>query len=264
MRQDYSTKRKVFGKLLSENPLHLRTMAKLVVQLRWMTHLLFHVISLLGQTESPQNSSTTDITDSKLLLRLFTPILKATTAKLGVAFLSDCMECLGGQGYVEEGGIAVLYRDAQVNTIWEGTTNVLADDMLRVLRGKTGAETLDALDRYMASCVEQGEKCTKLGDCARGFARMYQTWRGRVTQTDGGVVTANARELAMSLGRIVGAMETMVDAASDGDDVEVECCKRILDEDHSWHVDAKTTMTWDKRIIFGDNIPLTSVVQARL
>src|ERR1700738_3466363 len=121
-------------------------MAVLAVQLRHVTHLTFFVISLLGKTEVPSPSSTDPHSaDASLLLRLLTPVLKASVAKRAVWFMSECMECLGGQGYVEEGGIAQHYRDVQVNAIWEGTTNVLADDMLRVLRGKSGPETLKSL-----------------------------------------------------------------------------------------------------------------------
>ena len=223
-------------------------MANLAVQLRCMTHLSFFVIDLLGQTESTNTSS-----NARLLLRLMTPILKATVSKTAVAFLSECMECLGGQGYVEEGGIAVLYRDTQVNAIWEGTTNVLAHDMLRVLRGKEGGAVLAALDGYITSAVAQGAKCPGLRDIPRRYESIYKKWRVRMTETEEGVVVAHARELALWLGRIIAAMELMVDAASDGDQVEIECCWRVFDvKNQGWDRDAKTTAQWDRRIVYGD------------
>jgi hypothetical protein len=226
-----------------------------------MTHLNFLVINLLGKTEFPPTS--TNIADAHLLLRLLTPVLKATVAKTAVPFLSECMECLGGQGYVEEGGIGVLYRDTQVNAIWEGTTNVLADDMLRVLRGKAGPSTLKALDRYFANAVTESEKCAKLGDCPQRYKRIYEKWRGRING-DKDVVTAHARELVLWLGRLIGAMEMMIDAASDRDDIEVECCKRVFDvKNLGWDGDAKTNMEWDRRIVFGDkSVPV--VIHAKL
>jgi hypothetical protein len=251
----------VLGKLLSENTLHLRTLATLSVQLRYLTHFNFFVIKLLGQTEAPDSSAGSS-NDAKLLLRLFTPVLKATTAKMGVAFLSECMECLGGQGYVEEGGIAVHYRDIQVNAIWEGTTNILANDMLRVLRGKSGVATLAALDRYIEYAIGEGEKCAKLGDYPHKLGNIYLKWRSRLTEEDEGIVTAHARELCLWLGRTIGAMEMMIDAASDGDDVEIECCKRIFDvKNQGWEDDARKTADWDRRIVFGQD---TCAIQARL
>lgn len=231
------------------------------MQLRYLTHFTFFVVKLLGQTEVP-DSSAESTNDAKLLLRLLTPVLKATTAKMGVAFLSECMECLGGQGYVEEGGIAVIYRDIQVNSIWEGTTNILAHDMLRVLRGKSSVATLAALDRYIEYAVREGEKCAKLGDYPQKFRNIYLKWRGRLTEGNEGVVTAHARELCLWLGRTMGTMEMMIDAASDGDDVEIECCKRIFDvKNHGWEDDARMTADWDRRIVFGQE---ASTMQARL
>src|SRR5204863_3603671 len=67
------------------------------------------------------------------LLRLLTPVVKLNTAKQAVSGLSEVCESFGGAGYIEDTGIPTLLRDAQVLPIWEGTTNVLALDVLRVL-----------------------------------------------------------------------------------------------------------------------------------
>jgi putative acyl-CoA dehydrogenase len=253
------------GRLLSENELHLRTLSALAVQLRYLTHFAFFTISLLGKTEAPNLNDKND-DDARLLLRLFTPVLKATVAKMGVAFVSECMECLGGQGYVEEGGIAVIYRDIQVNSIWEGTTNVLAHDMLRVLRGRFGVATIEALDRYIANSITECEKCRKLGDLPQRTKEDYEKWRGKALSKTEGVVELHARDLALWLGRTIGAVEMLRDAATDGDDVEIECCKRVFDvKNHEWDENARNTAEWDRRIVFGqDKSDLSTVVQARL
>ena len=235
-------------------------MAQLAVQLRCMTHLSFFVINLLGQTEATDRNP-----DAKLLLRLFTPVLKAIVAKTAVAFLSECMECLGGQGYVEEGGIAALYRDTQVNAIWEGTTNVLAHDMLRVLQGKSGNAVLGALDRYISSAVSKGRRCPKLKDLPKRYEDMYSKWRAKVTQSNQDVVVSHARELTLSLGKLIAVMELMVDAAEDGDEVEIECCWRAFDiNNEEWEVDAKATANWDRRIVYGVELVGKMKVQAKL
>ena len=73
-------------------------------------------------------------------LRLVAPLAKLTTGKLAVAVASEYLECFGGAGYVEDTGLPRLLRDAQVLPIWEGTTNVLAVDVLRGLaRGEGSA-----------------------------------------------------------------------------------------------------------------------------
>src|SRR5437763_15799050 len=72
--------------------------------------------------------------DDPRLLRILTPIVKAVTGKLAVPCVSECMELIGGNGYIEDRPMARLLRDAQVLPIWEGTTNILALDMLRSAR----------------------------------------------------------------------------------------------------------------------------------
>jgi hypothetical protein len=71
--------------------------------------------------------------EDELLLRFLIPVCKLYTAKLAVAHVSEGLECFGGQGYMEDTGIARALRDTQVLPIWEGTTNILSLDVLRVL-----------------------------------------------------------------------------------------------------------------------------------
>ncbi len=66
--------------------------------------------------------------------RLLTPVIKYWVCKLAPAFAYEAMECLGGNGYVEDYVMARLYREAPVNAIWEGSGNVMALDVLRALK----------------------------------------------------------------------------------------------------------------------------------
>ena len=59
---------------------------------------------------------------------------KHWVCKRAIAHIGEAMECLGGSGYVEESGLPRLYREAPVNSIWEGSGNVLCLDVLRALR----------------------------------------------------------------------------------------------------------------------------------
>jgi len=76
-----------------------------------------------------------------------TPVTKYWVCKIGPALAYEAMECLGGNGYVEEGVAARLYRELPVNAIWEGSGNVMALDLLRVLQREpdTGAMVMDDL-----------------------------------------------------------------------------------------------------------------------
>jgi putative acyl-CoA dehydrogenase len=66
-------------------------------------------------------------------MRLLTPAIKYWVCKSAPGFLYEAMECLGGNGYVEEGILARHYRESPVNAIWEGSGNVMCLDVLRAL-----------------------------------------------------------------------------------------------------------------------------------
>ena len=71
--------------------------------------------------------------------RVMTPVVKYWVCKIAPALLYEAMECLGGNGYVEEAPLARYYREAPVNAIWEGSGNVMALDVLRVLGTRAGS-----------------------------------------------------------------------------------------------------------------------------
>jgi alkylation response protein AidB-like acyl-CoA dehydrogenase len=118
-------------------PLHVETLVQLELTYRALAQMLFYECVLLGRTECDTADSEQRKHDAQTL-RFITPICKSFGCKVGIQAISECMEALGGQGYMEDVGIARAVRDAQVNTIWEGTTNVLGLDVLRVLRETKG------------------------------------------------------------------------------------------------------------------------------
>jgi putative acyl-CoA dehydrogenase len=136
---DYARRRHAFGKPLIEHPLHVETLADAELEFRAGFLLAFRVVELLGREESGE----ADESDMKLL-RLLTPIAKLYTAKQAIAIASEAIEAFGGAGYIEDTGMPRLLRDAQVLSIWEGTTNVLSLDTLRAI------EHVDALATWVA------------------------------------------------------------------------------------------------------------------
>ncbi|MGH0140548.1 UNVERIFIED_CONTAM: hypothetical protein FKN15_030756 [Acipenser sinensis] len=131
--REYATKRFVFGKFLKEHPLHMQTMARMEVETRAAFLLLMELSRLLGREETGCASEL-----ELHMLRLLTPVAKLYTGKQAVAVISEGLECFGGQGYMEDTGLPVLLRDAQVLSIWEGTTNILSLDVLRSLAKSRG------------------------------------------------------------------------------------------------------------------------------
>jgi alkylation response protein AidB-like acyl-CoA dehydrogenase len=136
---DYARRRVAFGKPLIEHPLHVETLAEMGLELRAAFLLAFRVVELLGKEECGEAN------EAELrLLRFLIPIAKLYTAKQAIAVASETIEAFGGAGYLEDTGIPRLLRDAQVLSIWEGTTNVLSLDSLRAV------ERVDALGTWIA------------------------------------------------------------------------------------------------------------------
>jgi hypothetical protein len=145
--EDYARHRVAFGRPLAEQPLHVETLAAMVVEYGAGLQLAFHIGQLLGREECGEASP-----DESRLLRLLTPAVKLYTAKQAVALASETLEAFGGAGYVEDTGLPRLLRDAQVLSIWEGTTNVLALDVLRALGASDALEVfVAAVERRLAA-----------------------------------------------------------------------------------------------------------------
>lgn len=94
--RDYAHRRKAQNKFLTEHLLHLETLAGLETQYRGSLQLFLETAVLMGKVECNQATKEEDI-----LSRLLTPLLKLYTAKQAVSVLSECIEALGGTGYME-------------------------------------------------------------------------------------------------------------------------------------------------------------------
>jgi hypothetical protein len=112
--------------------------------------------------------------------------------------VSECIEAFGGAGYVEDTGLPLLLRDAQVLPIWEGTTNVLALDT--VLRGElsVGLPALRQRIQQVMS-VQNDQRLTKAVQQALAAVEHVSSWLSH--NDDPRCLQAYARRLAMTLGR---------------------------------------------------------------
>lgn len=121
----YIERRQAFGRPIIEWPLAQETFFDLEAEQVAALLLTFETVDLLGRADAGD-------AEAERLLRILIPIVKAVTAKLAVPCVSEAMELIGGNGYIEESPLPRLLRDAQVLPIWEGTTNILVLDALRV------------------------------------------------------------------------------------------------------------------------------------
>lgn len=192
--RDYARKREAFGDAIINHRLHQETLADLQARQEGMLHLSFRLAELLGHRESNGMDEPT-----RALLRLLTPIAKLTTAKQAVSGTSEVIEAFGGAGYVEDTGVPPLLRDAQVLPIWEGTTNVLALDVLRALKETEG---LTLLRNELERCLSPLETPAlhEAGQSAVQAFRDAANWL-RAAQNEGSKeVQAGARGFALTIG----------------------------------------------------------------
>ncbi|KAF9431357.1 hypothetical protein BGZ76_000417 [Entomortierella beljakovae] len=217
--KDYARRREVFGALLKDQPLHLATLANMENQYRATCQFLFFCVAILGRMETLDNELPQVKHRDQYLLRLLTPVLKLWSAKHAFYFSQEAMECYGGQGYMEETGIGRIMRDVLVNTIWEGTTNVLSLDLLRVMTETKG----HALQVYSDTVREIMAPLKHKAEWARSFKSIeesliliairftsYATVEGRET------LEASARSLSMSIADVLaGALMCQHAAWSD-------------------------------------------------
>lgn len=192
--RDYAGRRQAFGATLSEHPLHADTLAGLQAEYEAAFHLTFRVVELLGREEAGEGSA-----GEGLLLRVLTPVAKATTGKQAVAVTSECLEAFGGAGYLEDTGLPLLLRDAQVLPIWEGTTNVLSLDTLRALRADGAFEAVQAEAAACRRSVQDPDLAVvarRAEEALAGAGRWLATHLERPA-----AVEAGARRFALTVGR---------------------------------------------------------------
>jgi putative acyl-CoA dehydrogenase len=159
----HCAQRHAFGKPLIAQPLMKNVLADLALESEAATALALRLARAVDRSENGHDEHDT------VMRRVLTPIAKFWICKRGSHFAQEAMECLGGNGYVEEGGqgvMARIYREMPLNSIWEGAANIMALDLLRALRQASVADAFvqelagvrgahAALDRAIAALPER-------------------------------------------------------------------------------------------------------------
>jgi putative acyl-CoA dehydrogenase len=217
---DYARRRRAFGKLLIEHPLHVETLAEMHLDLRAAFLLTFRVVELLGKDEVGEATES-----ESRLLRFLIPIAKLYTAKQAIAVASEALEAFGGAGYLEDTGLPRLLRDAQVLSIWEGTTNILSLDALRAM------ERDDALAEWVSDVRRRlsGAKAAALSSCAErtlSAVRRIEEYAARAATAGTEFQQAGARGFAFAVARTEAATLLIEHANAEADHVAVTSAKR--------------------------------------
>ncbi|WP_088006227.1 acyl-CoA dehydrogenase family protein [Indiicoccus explosivorum] len=130
---DYTSRRQAFGSYLTDYPAVRDTLVKLTVKQEMETAALFDLIGLYDRVTAGQTTEAESI-----LCRLLIAVMKKETAEQAVRFAHEAIELHGGNGYIEDFVTPRLLRDAQVLTVWEGTANILALELIRLVNKFSG------------------------------------------------------------------------------------------------------------------------------
>jgi putative acyl-CoA dehydrogenase len=149
--------RHAFGGPLAGKPLMRNVLADLAVESEAATVL---ALRLAGSVDRAARGDAGE----QAFRRLAIAVGKFWVCKRQPAVVGEALECLGGNGYVEESGLPRLYRDAPLNSIWEGSGNVQALDVLRALRREP-----DSLAAFLAEVGEAAGADRRLDDAVLGL-----------------------------------------------------------------------------------------------
>ncbi|WP_241076477.1 acyl-CoA dehydrogenase family protein, partial [Achromobacter xylosoxidans] len=143
-----SQHRRAFGKRLIDMPLMQRQLVKMTVWSEQARSVMFQTARALADADQGRGDPA--------LARILTPLIKFRACRDARKVTGDAMEVRGGCGYIEEWTEPRLVRDAHLGSIWEGTSNIVALDVLRAIR-KEGS--LPALRRHVDQLLAEGLPC---------------------------------------------------------------------------------------------------------
>ncbi len=153
--------RSVFQKHLADQPLMRAVLSDMALHVEASIALVMRLCRAFDRATMDPNEAA--------YMRLLTPAIKYWTCKSAPGFLYEAMECLGGNGYVEEGILARHYRESPVNAIWEGSGNVMCLDVQRALSREADAATaiLQSLAQETKGLSGSGEAVASIGNAFR-------------------------------------------------------------------------------------------------
>jgi putative acyl-CoA dehydrogenase len=188
--------RQVFSNLLIDQPVMGRVLADMALDVAAATALSLRLAGSFDRAAvDPAEAA---------YARLMTPIVKYWVCKTAPPMIGEAMECLGGNGYVEEGNLARQYRDAPVNAIWEGSGNVMCLDVMRVV--EKGGPILDTVLNLLEEDLG-GSSAAKTVEVIRTAGQMAQTDPGatRILTEQLALTAAGAELRRLGMGSIADA-----------------------------------------------------------
>ncbi|KAJ5636905.1 uncharacterized protein N7484_010218 [Penicillium longicatenatum] len=275
-------------------PMHLSVLAQLEVKHRGWMQLAFFTSSLLSYVD---NGFPTDLPGiflflkespeaATVVLRAFTSTAKAVICKSATLAFQECQEAMGGVGYIDEPdepefNVSRLWRDTASNSVWEGTTNVLASEAVRHL---TKGHNLKLCDSWIVSSIDQISDNT----FHTALSNVWNQLKAKLAagQSEAGLPAALGvgRQIIFTLAWLVCGILLVLDALRDDDVVAHEVARRWVIEGQgvpgefafpsliyqrlTLGLDSRLTekehTEWDCRIVWGVELPATASVGYRV
>ncbi|MGI4954400.1 MAG: acyl-CoA dehydrogenase family protein [Janthinobacterium lividum] len=202
--------REAFGRRLIDMPLMRRQLAKMMVWSEQARSMMLQTADALRRADAGEDGA-------YALLRILTPLLKFRACRDARRVTGDAMEVRGGCGYIEEWSDPRLLRDAHLGSIWEGTSNVVALD---VIRAATRDQALEALDAHVRGLVAESGFTEVLPLFERAAALA-----GRARAGD----TALARQAASGLYHVTSAASLAWEATRLADPARMALARMVLE-----------------------------------
>lgn len=180
----FSQNRRAFGKRLIELPLMQRQLVKMIMRAEQGRSVMFQTAIALDKADKGDQQA-------KHLVRLLTPLIKFRACRDARVVTGDAMEVRGGCGYIEEWTEPRLVRDAHLGSIWEGTSNIVALDVLRAINKSDG---LCILQQHVYELLSNG------ATCAPEFESLQTECINKVFELARSVAANNEQEKARQIG----------------------------------------------------------------
>ncbi|KAJ5711529.1 hypothetical protein N7488_005685 [Penicillium malachiteum] len=247
------------GEQLISVPLYMRSLAKAHVTYRGQMMLAFFVVALLAKHEGKSTSPPVELVpksaqDASCLLRLLGSVSKASVALDTCAVTQFGMEALGGVGYLENDNmdfnVARLWRDSAAALIGEGTTDVLATDVVKVMKGTIGSYIMAAFGRWIKSSLPKKES---MASEASILSEKWSELQEAISSNSLEYLTMNGREIMERVCKLSAGVLLLADAARDDDPIALEVA-------HRWihpvtlvsGLSVEEALTLDQKIVFGN------------
>ncbi len=194
----YTRNRYAFGKALADQPVMTELLADMALESEAATMLAMDLASRFGSASAMDTA----------WRRVMTPVAKFWNCKRAVALTGEAMEVFGGNGYVETGLMGRLFREAPVNSIWEGSGNVMCLDVLRAISRNPGDAEL-VLDRLREVATQAPAVLAQLDKLRDAIARPPEA------------MEREARRFTQRLARVGQACLMLEHASADASDAFV-------------------------------------------